>query len=181
MIIKNYLYSDRVTSPTNSWFQNLSIVLFGTLVLALSSQLSFPLPFTPICFCLAPQVAIMLGVVFGKKLGTLSVLTYILQGTLGLPVFALGHSGPAVLLGVSGGYLIGYLIAAYLGGIASEKSSNPVMKFSVLMSANLLILLSGSLFLTQFMDLKMAFTIGFLPFVIPDTLKLILLSKWIKR
>lgn len=94
-------------------------------VISVLAQISIPLPLSPV-----PVTGQMLGVflagaLLGSRLGTISVLTYVLLGTVGLPVFAQGRGGPAVLLGPSGGYLAGFVLGTFLLGKTVEKGDPP--------------------------------------------------------
>ena len=97
---------------------NIALVVAGSFLIALFAQLAigWPVPITGQTFAV-----LMIGALFGSRRGSLSVLTYILEGVAGLPVFAHGRSGFMVLLGPTGGYLIGFVFAAYIVGLLAEK------------------------------------------------------------
>lgn len=89
---------------------------------AICSFITIPLGFTPIPVNLATLAVFLAGGILGKKYGTISILVYILIGTAGLPVFAGFKGGPGVLAGPTGGYIIGYAVAAFITGLIIEKS-----------------------------------------------------------
>jgi biotin transport system substrate-specific component len=91
-------------------------VLAASLLIALSAQVSLPLPFTPIPITGQSFAVLLSGAVLGPKRGALSVLAYLLEGAVGLPFFANGAFGMARLFGPSGGYLFGFVLAAWLSG-----------------------------------------------------------------
>ena len=95
-----------------------TIVVGGSLLIALCAQLAigWPIPVTGQTFAV-----LMIGALLGARRASLSVLIYILEGAAGLPVFAQGRSGFTVLLGPTGGYLAGFVFAAYLVGLLAEK------------------------------------------------------------
>jgi len=88
-------------------------VLVGTGLLALSARVE--IPFWPVPFSMQTFVVLALGMVYGPVLGAATVLTYLAQGLMGLPVFV-GGGGPAYLAGPTGGYLLGMVAAAWVAG-----------------------------------------------------------------
>lgn len=90
-------------------------------VTCVCARLSAPLPFTPVPVTLQVFAVLLSGLLLGRKWGTVAQLQYLLLGALGLPVFALGKSGPAALFGVTGGYLLSYPIAAGVTGLLRER------------------------------------------------------------
>jgi biotin transport system substrate-specific component len=97
---------------------NIALVIGGSFLIALFAQfaIGWPIPVTGQTFAV-----LMIGALFGARRASLSVLAYIAEGTAGLPVFAHGRSGFAVLSGPTGGYLIGFVVAAYVVGLLAEK------------------------------------------------------------
>lgn len=97
---------------------DIAMVVGGSLLIALCARLAigWPIPVTGQTFAV-----LMIGALLGARRASLSVLTYIIEGAAGLPVFAHGRSGFAVLLGPTGGYLVGFVFAAYVVGLLAEK------------------------------------------------------------
>jgi biotin transport system substrate-specific component len=97
---------------------NTALVLGGSILIALCTQVAFgyPIPVTGQTFAV-----LFVGALLGSRLGALSVLTYLGEGLMGLPVFSHGKAGPAALAGPTGGYLIGFVAAAYLVGALAER------------------------------------------------------------
>lgn len=94
--------------------------LFAALT-AVCSQIQIPLPMVPINLALfAVHLA---GALLGAKWGALSITAYALLGVVGAPVFAGFSSGPAVLFGKTGGYILGYILCALLVGLLSDRKS----------------------------------------------------------
>lgn len=93
--------------------------LCATLVVAAAAHISFPLPFTPVPLTLQPLAVLGVGLALGPVAGCVTMLTYLLEGVLGLPVFS--PAGPGSLLqlfGPTGGFLLSYpLVAALSGGV----------------------------------------------------------------
>lgn len=93
--------------------------LFAALM-AICSMISIPLGFTPVPVNLATLGVFLAGGLLGKKYGTISLAVYILIGAVGVPVFAGFRGGLSVLAGPTGGYIIGYIAAAFLVGLLTE-------------------------------------------------------------
>ena len=94
--------------------------LFAALT-AVCSWISVPLPFTPVPINLATLAVFMAGGLLGSRYGLLAECVYVLCGGFGLPVFAGFRGGPSVLVGATGGFIVGYLVCALVVGILVEK------------------------------------------------------------
>ena len=79
-------------------------------------------PIGPVPLVMQNFFVLLAGLVLGPKMGTTAVLTYLVIGTLGIPVFAGGTGGPAHFLGPTGGYLLGYVPAVFITGLIANKS-----------------------------------------------------------
>lgn len=99
-----------------------ALVLCGVFaaLMAVCSFITIPLGFTPIPINLATLGVFLTGGILGKKYGSISLIVYILLGAVGVPVFAGFKGGLGVLAGPTGGYIIGYLAAAFLTGLLVE-------------------------------------------------------------
>lgn len=93
--------------------------LFAALM-AICSLISIPLGFTPVPVNLGTLGVFLAGGILGKKYGTISIAVYVLVGAVGVPVFAGFRGGLSVLAGPTGGYIIGYIVAAFLVGLLVE-------------------------------------------------------------
>jgi len=165
-----------------SWVRSLLMVLGGSVLVALFANVAIPLPFSPVPIALQGHVCLLLGALLGSRLVAITVLTYLLQGALGLPVFALGKAGFPILLGPTGGYLIGYVLGAWLTGYLIERSGSKSLQQAMLAMAigNLAIYLCGLSQLSLFVGIERVFFIGMLPFIIGDCLKLFGASRVLK-
>lgn len=92
--------------------------LFAALT-TVASVISIPLPFTPVPITLQVMVVLLTGAVLGPRLGALTQLVYVLLGAVGAPVYAGGAAGLGALFGKTGGYLFGFILAAWLVGLVS--------------------------------------------------------------
>ena len=88
-------------------------VVLGSFLLAISSKIQTP--FTLVPATMQTFVVLLLGIIMGYKLAVATVILYLIEGSLGLPVFAKGGSF-IYLMGPTGGYLIGFILTAFLAG-----------------------------------------------------------------
>src|SRR5688572_33337055 len=99
--------ASRVWQVSGSWKKQALLAVLGSLFIAICAQITIHLPLVPITMQTFAVLAV--GAAFGMRLGAATLALYVLEGTLGLPVFAEFRAGPAVLMGPTGGYLIGFL------------------------------------------------------------------------
>jgi biotin transport system substrate-specific component len=149
--------------------------LFGAFTAA-GAFIVIPLPPVPI----TAQTFFMnvAAILLGGTLGALSQVIYIMLGVVGLPVFAGGKAGLGVLFGPTGGYLAGFVLAAFVIGTVNRLKNNPGMLwhiFSMLIGMCLIYLLGISwLAFTAKMSFQKALAVGALPFIPGDLLKIAL-------
>lgn len=139
--------------------------LFGSALLATSAQVS--LPFWPVPATLQTLAVLLLGALGGAPVGVAAVALYLAEGALGLPVFAGGTGGPAVLAGPTAGYLLGFLPAAWIAGQAAGRGL--IAQAALLLAAHLAVFLPGLAWLAGFTGLERAWMAGFVLFI-PGTL-----------
>lgn len=113
---------ESLTSQKKNFSKTTALVLCGLFaaLTAVCSFITIPLGFTPIPVNLGTLAVFLTGGIMGKKYGTISIVVYIMLGCVGLPVFAGFKGGPGVLLGPTGGYILGYAIAVFIIGGLSE-------------------------------------------------------------
>ena len=159
-----------------SRMRDILVVFAGSILIALFAHVSIRLPFTPVPIAMQPHVCLFLGALLGSRRGALAVLVYLFQGAIGFPVFAMGKAGFLHLLGPTGGYLLGYAVAAYVTGYLVEKTREKTPRKAVLAMAvgNLVIYGMGIAQLSIYLGLKSAVMLGMLPFILGDVLKLVL-------
>ncbi len=174
-------YSDLITDRAveRSWLKDIAVVVGASIIIALFAHISIPLPFTPVPIATQGHVILLLAALLGAKRASLAVLTFLFQGAIGLPVFAMGKAGLLVLAGPRGGYLLGYLAAAFVTGYCIERMANRSTPkiFAALSLGNLMMYVFGLPWLSRFVGWESAFTLGFLPFIIGDAFKLIAATK----
>lgn len=150
------------------------ISIFAALT-ALGAMVSLPLPFSTVPFTLQLLFVLLSGLVLGPIDGPLSQFVYLLMGAAGLPVFAQFSGGLGVILGKTGGYLIGFIFASFIVGLLGKGSN-----FGKLYLASVLgifvIYFFGALQLSLVMALgfKKALLVGVLPFIPFDLVKAVM-------
>ena len=151
-----------------------ALVVFGTLLLAISAQ--FKIPLYPVPITGQTLVVLLIGMTFWARLGGITMAAYLFEGALGLPVFAGGASGIATLMGPTGGYLFGFLLASVAMGYLAERGMGRTAVSTVvaMIIGNCVIYVCGALWLSNFIGFGQAIAGGVLPFLYGDTLKLII-------
>jgi biotin transport system substrate-specific component len=157
------------------------LVISGSILIALLSQLSVILPFSPVPLTGQTFGVFLIAVLFGAKRSAATMMTYLTEGLCGLPVFSKAGFGVAHLIGPSGGYLIGFLLAVYFIGYLSDRgySKNFYKMSLMLIAGNLLIYICGCAWLSVFLGIKKAIICGAVPFIAGDLIKIMLISGFI--
>ncbi|PWH20194.1 MAG: biotin transporter BioY [Anaerolineae bacterium] len=166
----------RPTENKAALVYDVSLLLGGSWLIALAAQLTIPLPFSPVPITGQTFAVLLIGALAGRRLGSLSVAAYLAQGLAGLPVFAGGTSGLGRLLGPSGGYLLGFVAAAYLVGSLAERgwTQNAIKTLLAMLIGNAAIYLFGLPMLALYVGSAQALAAGFYPFLIGDAIKILL-------
>ena len=118
---KTILFNSFNTLPIDKNILNVFMILIGSLSIGLLAQASIPIPFSPVPITGQTIGVVLVGSLLGSKLGALSIILYLMEGSLGLPVFANMSAGAHILIGPTGGYLWGFIIAAFIMGYFKEK------------------------------------------------------------
>ena len=160
-------------SAATSAVTKAALVVFGSLLLAVSAQ--FKIPLYPVPVTGQTLVVLLIGMTYGPRLGGITVAAYLFEGALGLPVFAGGAAGVAVLMGPTAGYLFGFLLAAIAMGYLAERGMGRtvVSTIAAMVIGNCVIYLCGALWLANFIGFGQAIAAGVLPFLYGDALKLV--------
>lgn len=185
------------------------ITLFAALT-ALGARVAIPLPFTPVPVTLQVLFPLLAGLLLGSKRGALSQAEYVAAGLVGLPVFAKGGSGLAYLFGPTGGYLLGFIVAAFAVGELAAKMRASTKGFDTLrystqgatflasLGGVAVIYLCGTLWLAAWLGiagnlsptacLTQAWKLGVLPFIAVDVAKALVVAavtdggrQWLER
>lgn len=167
------------------------LVLAGSLLMALTAQISIPLPFTPVPITGQTFGVLLIGALLGPRLGALTMLVYLAQGLLGLPVFAGGRSawtpssipGIPVIIGPTAGYLFSYPIAAAVVGALAHRGWDRKVQTAIpaMLLGNVIILVLGFLWLAGVtamlrgaVNVVTLLNMAVIPFLPGDAIKILL-------
>jgi biotin transport system substrate-specific component len=147
-------------------------------LIAVFSWASLPLPFSPVPLTLQTLAVLVAGGLLGKAWGPASVALFLLLGVVGLPVFHGGASGPGVLAGPTGGFLLGFVPAVFIMGLSADLARG-VGKLGVALLAGGAMLASAVLYASGVpwlawvtgMGLREAIVLGLLPYLAGDIVK----------
>lgn len=146
-----------------------------TAIICILGPLSIPIGIVPISFAnLAIYIALY---ILGMKKGTASLFLYLMIGFVGVPVFSNFKSGPATLLGPTGGYLIGYIFMAIIAGFFIDKYYNkPLLCIIGMIIGTAICYVFGSSWLAYQANItvKAGFAAGVIPFIPGDLTKIII-------
>ncbi|MDF1558271.1 MAG: biotin transporter BioY [ANME-2 cluster archaeon] len=160
-------------------YTNVKPLLYAALFAALTAIGAFikiPLPLSPVPITLQVFFVLLAGLVLGARWGGTSMVVYLVLGIIGLPVFSGGSSGLGVLLGPTGGYLIGFVAAAFVTGLIYTKAGDtvPVTVGAIIGGLALIYLLGAiQLSLVANMSIQQAVAVGMMPFLIGDAIKIV--------
>lgn len=180
-----HLTDDRPTLAEALWPQarrspalrHAALALGGTVLLWLSSKIQLPL--YPVPVTMQTLVVLVLGVAYGWRLGVATMALYLVEGAVGLPVFAGGWSeggGYHLLFGPTGGYLFGFIVAAGVCGRLAERGwdRNLWTAGAAMVIGNLVIYAMGLAWLALQIGAADAVKYGLMPFLLGDALKIVL-------
>jgi biotin transport system substrate-specific component len=164
-----------VLSPRQqrSWLLDAVLVVLFSAFVALTAQVEIPL--WPVPLTLQTLGVLFTGAVLGSRRGALALLLYLTEGALGLPVFAGGASGVGYMLGPTGGYLVGFVVAAGVVGRLAQRGWDRRLVWAAvaMVIGNVIIYACGVVWLAVFLgDLWGALVKGMLLFVVGDLIKI---------
>ncbi len=164
--------------------RNVALAVAGSLILVLAAKIK--VPFWPVPMTLQPLAVLGIGAAYGTRLGAATMVLYIAYGLAGLPVFTNTPpvaAGPLYLVGPTGGFLIGFILAAAIAGWAAERGASRLRLVGGLILADLALLTLGCLWLAfgaqmaggvTGVGLAKAFAYGVQPFLLGEALKVAL-------
>jgi biotin transport system substrate-specific component len=149
----------------------LAAIALGTALLAISAKVQ--VPFWPVPMTLQTMVVLLIGATFGGAMAGATLLAYLVEGALGLPVFASG-AGLAYLAGPTGGYLVGFLLAATAVGFMADRGLLRTLwgAFAAMAVAEVLIFGVGVVWLGNVIGAEKAIAAGLVPFLPAEALKM---------
>jgi len=153
---------------------DISLVLGASLLMALLAQIRFILPFSPVPITGQTLGVLLIGTVLGSKRGAIAMGAYLLQGISGLPVFAGGAFGLAYMFGPTGGYLLGFIPAAFVCDLLAEKGMDRhiVTTLLAMVIGTGIIFACGFSWLSAFVGPAQALVLGVYPFILGGALKI---------
>ena len=170
-------YADliRPSTRTRQIALDILLVIAGSLLVALLSQVRVQAGFSPVPITGQTLAVLLVGATLGSRRGALAMLTYLAEGAIGLPVFA-GAGGAARLVGPTGGYLVGFVVAAFIVGWLAERGwdRRPLTTALAMLAGNSTIYLFGVSWLAIMVGSDKALPMGLYPFIVGDVLKLAL-------
>jgi biotin transport system substrate-specific component len=172
-VVTRYFSLAAAVWPDSGALRAMILIASGTALLTLSAKINLPLPYVPMT--LQTLVVLVIGAAYGWRLGTATIIVYLVEGALGLPVFAGPAGGLAPLMGPTAGYLFGFVAAAGTTGWFSERGwdrSVPLL-FVAMAIGHIIILGCGFVWLAFGMKLGAgkAWLVGIAPFVAASVIK----------
>ncbi len=165
---------DVLVPRSRSWLFNIVMVVVFSAFVALSARVA--IPWWPVPMTLQPLTVLFTGAVLGSRRGALTLVLYLAEGAVGLPVFA-GGAGIAYMLGPTGGYLVSYPVAAGLVGWLAERGWDRKLAWTAAaMTLGLLVIYAfGVVWLVGFLgDLWASLVQGMLIFIPGDLVKIVI-------
>jgi biotin transport system substrate-specific component len=176
--IADFLVPIRLSERLSSRLRNLALVVLGALVIYLTAKVAIPLSFTPVPITGQTFGVLLVGGALGFRRGVASIGLYVLIGVIGLPFFAEGKGGFAVILGATGGYIVGFILGGALVGRLAELGWDRriIGALGAMLIGNLVIYAIGVPWLMAVagLDLSTGLAKGLTPFLIGDAIKLVL-------
>jgi biotin transport system substrate-specific component len=148
------------------------LALLGSALLTLSAKVQ--VPFYPVPMTMQTLVVLLIGMAFGARLGAATLALYLAEGAVGLPVFAGTPEkgiGLAYMLGPTGGYLVGFVLAAAIAGWIVERRRDAAGIALAVVSGSIAVYVPGVLWLASLVGFGNALEHGLLPFLAGDLLK----------
>jgi len=166
----------------NKLIKTLILALIGSILLTISAKIK--IPFYPVPMTMQTFVVLFLGISFGYKVGVLSVIFYLIEGIIGLPVFSNSPEkgiGLAYFVGPTMGYLIGFIFACFIAGIF-DYDKNHILNFLKIIIATSVIYILGILWLGNLIGWdKPILEFGVYPFIYAELFKILLLTALVNK
>lgn len=159
--------------PADSRLADAAVVVVMSWMIALCAQVQIPLPFTPVPLTGQTLAVLYAGALLGSRRGAAAAGLYLLQGSCGLPFFAGGAAGLLHFLAPSGGYLAGFVPAAYVTGLLAERGwdRGPLKALAMMLLGSLVIFAFGLAGLSRFLPADQLLAQGLFPFLAGDLAK----------
>lgn len=175
--IADFLVPVRVGERTSPRLRNAMLIVTGAVLIYLTARISFTVPGNPVPYTMQNFGILVVGGALGFRRGGMAALLYVLLGVVGLPFFAEGKGGMSIVLGATGGYLVGFIVAAGLVGRLAELGWDRHIGGSIgatsLGTAVIYAIGVPWLAVTTGMSLGEAIAVGLVPFILVDIVKLL--------
>ena len=162
--------------PRTSALNNAVLIASGTLFIAGLAQIAIPIPGSPVPVTGQTLGVLLIGTSFGATLGLTTLLTYLLVGIAGAPVFANGGHGIERLTGATGGYIVGMVVASFVTGALAGRRWDQRFRTALptMLLGNIIIFTFGVFWLHSFTGKSWSWTLGagFTPFILGEALKI---------
>ncbi len=162
------------TRTATSRLHQVALVLLGTVLLAVSAQIQ--MPFIPVPMTMQTFMVLMIGATYGWRLGAATLVAYIAEGAIGLPVFAQFSGGAHVLVGPTAGYLVGFVVAALVTGYLAERGYGRNLATAAVsfILGTIVIFAFGLAYLSSLIGVEKAVEFGLMPFIYSEPTKVAL-------
>ncbi|MEK6554185.1 MAG: biotin transporter BioY [Bdellovibrionota bacterium] len=170
-----------LSSSLTNVVKSLITVSIGVVAMALLSQVAIPLPGTPVPLTGQTFGVVLIALLMGSTLGSLTLVSYFTLGLFGAPIMAMGKS--LTVIGPTSGYLVGMVLAAYIVGAISDRGFGRTFwsAFTVSFFAGAFIIFTGALGLRFFMPDSTVLAAGVIPFIVGDVIKSLAVAVIIDR
>jgi biotin transport system substrate-specific component len=176
--IADFLVPIRVGERMGTRLRHIALIAIGALFIFLTAKIAIPVPGSPVPITGQTFGVLLVGGALGFRRGAASIAVYILIGLVGLPFFAEGKGGVSVILGATGGYLVGFLVAGSVVGRLAELGWDRriIGALGAMAIGNVVIYLVGVpwLMAVAHFDLATALDKGVFPYLVGDAIKLAL-------
>ena len=158
-------------TPTNAHLRFVALVLLGTVLLAASAHVQ--VPFWPVKMSMQTFMVLVLAATYGSRLGMVTVVAYLIEGAIGLPVFQNG-GGLTSFGGPTAGYLAGFVLATWVVGSLSERGAirSALAATGVFLLGDAIIMVLGTVWLSNLIGFEKALSAGCLVFLPAEALKI---------
>ena len=164
-----------------SWVAHAVLVAAGSALMALSAQLSHQFSFSTVPVTGQTFAVLLIGTLYGSRLGAATMVAYLAEGAAGMPVFANGQGGVSAIATASGGYLFGFIAGAYIVGFFAERGWDRTRWIALpMLLANAVIYVPGLIWLHQQFSIvgipiswETTLDYGLWPFIAGDLAKLV--------
>jgi biotin transport system substrate-specific component len=161
--------------PRSSALTQALFIVGGVGFIAALAQIAIPVPGSPVPVTGQTLAVFLIGTTYGARFGATTFALYLLAGIAGAPIFASAGHGIEKIVGATGGYLVGMLVASFLLGYLADRKADQKFRtsFPALILGDLIIFTFGLVWLQQSLDLSWSQTIsaGLTPFIFGELLK----------